>query len=248
MATGTMKSPRFLLTAGVSLILLVAAWISGTIGRLGAALKSLLVQLLEYIQGLDPVLAAVTFVGLYIAATVLFVPGLLITMAGGLLFGVVKGTALVSIASVCGASLAFLIGRYLARDWVAGKTRNSPRFRAIDGAIGKEGAKVVFLLRLSPIFPYNLLNYALGLTRVSFGRYVLASWIGMFPGTLLYVYLGSLAGSIATLATGSGGGGGKSTSQWILFGVGLLATVVVTVYVTRIARRALNQQLAVSAR
>ena len=148
--------------------------------------------------------------------------------------------ALVSLASVIGASFAFLIGRYLARNWVAKKTEGSPRFRAIDEAIGKEGAKVVFLLRLSPIFPYNLLNYALGLTRVSFGRYLLASWIGMFPGTLMYVYLGSLAGSIAALATG---GGEKTTSQWILFAVGLLATVVVTIYVTKVAKRALDRQL-----
>ena len=122
--------------------------------------------------------------------------------------------------------------------------RASPRFRAIDEAIGKEGPKIVFLLRLSPIFPYNLLNYALGLTRVKFGSYVLASWIGMLPGTLMYVYLGSLAGSIATLATGSGDE--KTISQWILFGVGFLATILVTVYVTKIAKRALHDKLAVS--
>jgi uncharacterized membrane protein YdjX (TVP38/TMEM64 family) len=201
-------------------------------------------QCLEYIQALDPGLTAITFVGLYIASTVLFFPGLLITMAAGLLFGPLKGTALVSLGSVTGASLAFLIGRYLARNWVSKKTKSSPRFRALDEAIGKEGAKVVFLLRLSPVFPYNLLNYALGLTRVKFGSYLLASWIGMLPGTLLYVYLGSLAGNIASLATGTGPE--KPTSQWTLFGVGLLATIIVTVYVTKIAKRALNSQLAVT--
>ena len=235
-----MKSPRFLITAGIGIILLAVGWFTGVLGRVGTELKSFVLQSLEYIQSLDPLYAAVTFIGLYIVATVLFVPGLLITMAAGVLFGVVKGTALVSIGSVIGASLAFLIGRYVARDWVAKRIEGSERFRAIDEAVGKEGAKIVFLLRLSPIFPYNLLNYALGLTRTNFGGYVLASWIGMLPGTLLYVYLGSLAGSVAALATGTGE---KTTGQWALFGVGLLATGAVTVYVTKIAKRALNRQL-----
>lgn len=238
-----MKSPRILLPAALTLLVLALGWFTGILSNAGTSLKTFLVHCLEDIEGLDPALASVTFIGLYIAATVLFVPGLLITMAAGLLFGVVKGTLLVSLASVTGASLAFLIGRYFARDWVSRKTAGSPRFRAIDEAIGKEGAKVVFLLRLSPVVPYNLLNYALGITRVSFGRYVAASWIGMLPGTVMYVYLGSLAGSIASLAAGSGSE--KTTSQWALFGVGLLATVVVTVYVTRIARRALAAQLSV---
>ena len=239
-----MKSPRFLLTAALAGLVLGVGWFTGAFGKIGASLKTLLVQCLEYIEGLDPAFAAITFVGLYIAATILFVPGLLITMAAGILFGPIKGTALVSLASVTGAALAFLIGRYFARNWISRRTEKSPRFRAIDEAIGKEGPKIVFLLRLSPIFPYNLLNYALGLTRVKFGSYVLASWIGMLPGTLMYVYLGSLAGSIATLATG--GGHAKTNSQWILFGVGLLATILVTVYVTKIAKRALHDQLAVS--
>ena len=239
-----MKSPRLLLTAALALLLLGGAWLSGALGRVSTSLKNALVQCLEYIQALDPGLAAIPFVGLYITATVLFFPGLLITMAAGLLFGPLKGTALVSLGSVTGASLAFLIGRYLARNWVSKKAKSRPRFRALDEAIGKEGAKVVFLLRLSPVFPYNFLNYALGLTRVKFGSYLLASWIGMLPGTLLYVYLGSLAGNIASLATGTAPE--KSTSQWTLFGVGLLATIIVTVYVTKIAKRALNSQLAVT--
>lgn len=236
-----MKSPRFLISAAVTALLIGIAWLSGLLGKISIWVKDVLVDSLKYIEALDGPTAALTFVGLYIAATVLFVPGLLITMAAGLLFGPIKGTVLVSVASVVGASLAFLIGRYLARSWISKKTENSPRFRSIDEAIGKEGSKIVFLLRLSPIFPYNLLNYALGLTRVKFGSYVLASWIGMLPGTLMYVYLGSLAGNIASLATGTGSE--KSATQWVLFGVGLLATIAVTVYVTRIAKRALNAEL-----
>lgn len=234
-----MKSkPLALLALGIGLV--VVAWLTGALGRLGASLKSLLLDCLEYIQGLDPTVASLTFVALYIAATVLFVPGLLITMAAGLLFGLVHGSLLVSVASVAGASLAFLIGRYLARDWVTKKVSDNSRFLAIDEAIGAQGAKVVFLLRLSPIFPFNLLNYTLGLTRVSFGQYVLASWIGMLPGTVMYVYLGSLAGSVAELAAGREE---KTPGQWALLGVGLIATIAVTLVITRLAKRALDERL-----
>lgn len=231
-----MKSkPLALLALIIGLIIVGTA--TGVLGNL----RSALTHCLEYIEGLDPTVASFTFVGLYIAATVFFVPGLLITMAAGLLFGVVHGSALVSVASVTGASLAFLIGRYFARDWITKKAAHNSRFQTIDEAIGTQGAKVVFLLRLSPIFPFNLLNYTLGLTRISFGQYFLASWIGMLPGTIMYVYLGSLAGSVAELAAG---GGEKTSGQWVLFGVGLLATIAVTVVITRLAKRALDDRLA----
>ncbi|NNM30317.1 MAG: TVP38/TMEM64 family protein, partial [Akkermansiaceae bacterium] len=211
-------------------------WLDGLASRL----KDWTLQALGSIEGLDPVHAGVVFIGLYIAATVLFVPGLLITMAAGVLFGVLKGTLVVSLASVVGASLAFLIGRHLARDRIARKIEGHPRFEAVDEAVAADGARIVFLLRLSPVFPFNLLNYALGLTRIPFWHYVGASWIGMLPGTVMYVYLGSLAGSLAGLAAG---GQEKTPAQWVLYGLGLAATVIVTVYVTRIAKRALNREL-----
>lgn len=204
-------------------------------------MKDLITQVLEYINSLDPVLAPAVFVMAYIAATILFLPGLIITMASGLFFGLWKGTLLVSIASVIGASLAFLLGRTVARKWVAKKIDANPRFQAIDEAIAKEGAKIVFLLRLSPLFPFNLLNYALGLTKVPFAHYVIASWIGMLPGTILYVYLGSLAADLSSLATG---GQEKTPLEWTALGVGLLATVLVTTYITKVARKALNNSVA----
>jgi len=183
---------------------------------------------------------ALIFIGLYILATVLFVPGSLLTLGAGFVFGVVLGTVYVSIGSVIGATLAFLLGRYLARDWVRGKVETNPRFRAIDDAVGREGWKIVGLTRLSPIFPYNLLNYAYGLTKVSLRGYFLASWIGMLPGTVMYVYIGSLAADLATLGTGTRT---RTPLEWALYGVGLAATVVVTVLVTRLARRALRQRI-----
>ena len=236
-----LKSPRTLILLTLMAAAALAGWLGGLFGKFSSWAKSILVPFLESIERLDPLLTAITFAGLYIAATVLFVPGLLITMAAGVLFGPFKGTVIVSLASVTGASLAFLIGRYLARGWITRKTADSPRFRAIDEAIGREGGRIVFLLRLSPLFPYNMLNYGLGLTRVRFGSYFIASWVGMLPGTFMYVYLGSLAGSIASLASGTGDG--KTTSQWTLSGIGLLATIVVTILVTRIARKALHGEL-----
>jgi uncharacterized membrane protein YdjX (TVP38/TMEM64 family) len=145
----------------------------------------------------------------------------------------------VSVASTTGAALAFLVGRFLARDWVASKVSGREKFQAIDRAVQKEGFKIVLLTRLSPIFPFNLLNYGYGLTGVSFRSYVLASWIGMLPGTVMYVYFGSLARNVAAVAAGRE----KTTLEYVFYGLGLLVTVAVVVLVTRAARGALRDEL-----
>ena len=176
-----------------------------------------------------------TFIMLYILATVLFIPGLILTMGAGFVFGVLQGSVYVSIASTLGASLAFLIGRYLAREWVSRKIESNEKFTTIDEAVAREGWKIVGLLRLSPVFPFNLLNYSLGVTMVSFRDFFLASWIGMIPGTVMYVYIGSLAGDLAALGTET-----RSRTPAV---VGLVATVLVTVCVTRIARKALEKKV-----
>ena len=176
------------------------------------------------------------FVALYVLATVLFVPGSVLTLGAGALFGVVRGSVFVSISATLGATAAFLVGRYLARDAIARKIAKSDKFAAIDRAVADEGWKIVLLTRLSPLFPYTLLNYAFGLTRVKLGHYVLASWIGMMPGTVMYVYLGSLVNV-------SAGHRQRTTGEWVLYGVGLLATVAVTVFVTRLARKALARKI-----
>jgi uncharacterized membrane protein YdjX (TVP38/TMEM64 family) len=193
-------------------------------------------RLLDYIAGLDPVWAPVAFIVLYIFATVLFIPGSLITLAAGFLFGVVQGSIYVSIASTAGAALAFLIGRYVARDWIGRKIESNPKFAAIDEAIGRDGPKIVFLLRLSPVFPFNLLNYGLGLTRIPFWKYVGASWLGMLPGTILYVYIGSLFKNLADIA---GGDRVKTPTEWVFYGLGLVATLGVTIYITKVAKKAM---------
>jgi uncharacterized membrane protein YdjX (TVP38/TMEM64 family) len=197
--------------------------------------QDLLRRSLDWIAGLGPV-GVVAFIAIYILSCVFMLPGSVLTLGAGAVFGVVKGSVIVSVASTLGATAAFLVGRYLARDRVARMIEGNGRFRAIDEAVGREGWKIVGLTRLSPAFPFNLLNYAYGITTVSLRDYFFASWIGMLPGTVMYVYLGSLAGSLATLG---GQGGGRTPAQWALYVVGLLATVAGTGSVTRIARAAL---------
>lgn len=173
----------------------------------------------------------------YAAAVVAFVPASLLTLAAGALFGVTAGTAYAFAAAVLGSSGAFLVSRHLARARFEQRFAASPRFRAIDGAIAAQGRRIVFLLRLSPAFPFNLLNYALGLTRVSLADYLVAS-LGMLPGTLLYTYSGRIVGDVALLASGAGRPGGAL--RWALVGVGLAATAAATWLLSQAARRALD--------
>lgn len=208
-----------------------------------AALKYFHVQILlkdalEWVAGLGA-WGPVIFIVIYILACVFFIPGSILTLGAGFVFGVVKGSIVVSIAATLGATCAFLVGRYIARGWVVKRIRGNPKFASIDEAVGKEGWKIVGLTRLSPVFPFVLLNYAYGLTRVSLRDYFFASWIGMLPGTVMYVYIGSLAGDLALLGAG---GRARTPAEWTLYLVGLLATVAVTVYVTRIARAALKKK------
>ncbi|WP_414541650.1 TVP38/TMEM64 family protein [Nostoc sp. CCY0012] len=194
---------------------------------------------LQWIDGLGAV-GALAFILLYIVATVAFLPGSILTLGAGVVFGVVWGSLYVFIGATIGATAAFLVGRYLARGWVAKKIAGNQKFRAIDEAVGREGLKIVLLTRLSPIFPFNLLNYAYGVTGVSLKDYILAS-IGMIPGTIMYVYIGSLAGSIATIGTESQPG--NLGVQWAIRIIGFIATVAVTIYVTKVARKALEEEV-----
>ncbi len=184
-------------------------------------------------------LAPLAFIGVYIVATIGFVPGSLLTLGAGILFGVVWGSLYVLIGATLGAIGAFLLGRYLVRGWVSSKIAQSPKFQGIDRAVAQEGLKIVLLTRLSPVFPFNLLNYAFGITSVSLKDYALGS-VGMVPGTVLYVYVGSLGGTLAQL-------GSKIEPnpllQWMIRAIGFAATLAVTIYVTRLAQRELAKEL-----
>ena len=196
-------------------------------------------EALAWISGLGP-LGPIMFIGLYIVACVFLLPGAILTLGAGAVFGFAQGAIAASIGATLGATCAFLVGRYLARDWVARRVAGNPRFAAMDEAVAREGWKIVFLTRLSPVFPFNVLNYAFGLTRVGLKDYFFASWLGMIPGMFMYVYLGSLAGDLASLGAG---GHQRGLGEWLLYGVGLVATVAVTVFITRLAREALAKKI-----
>jgi uncharacterized membrane protein YdjX (TVP38/TMEM64 family) len=195
--------------------------------------------LAERLRSTGP-LGVLLFVAAYVVSTVAFLPGAILTLVAGFAFGPFWGLAIASPASVAGATSAFLLGRTLLRGWAEKRVGGSPRLRAIDSAVGREGFKIVLLLRLSPLFPFNVLNYALSLTRVKLRAFVLASFLGMLPGTAMYVYLGSLAPAAAELASAGGGGG---TARTVLYVAGLVATIAVAAIGTRAARRALAAEL-----
>jgi uncharacterized membrane protein YdjX (TVP38/TMEM64 family) len=217
---------------------LLAALVAGLLaaGRF-LPLKEYLLALLAWTQRLG-FWGPVVVVLFYILACILFLPGSILTIGAGFLFKFALGTATVSVGATLGACAAFWVGRTVAREWVAKKIGGNPKFAAIDEAVGREGFKIVLLTRLSPVFPFNLLNYAFGLTRVRFGSYALASWIGMLPGTVLYVYIGSAARSLADAAVG---GGAQPAAQRIFFWGGLVIAAAAAVLIVRIARRALRQ-------
>jgi uncharacterized membrane protein YdjX (TVP38/TMEM64 family) len=198
-------------------------------------LKDYFVAALNWIQSLG-CWGPVVVVLFYIIACVLFLPGSVLTLGAGFIFKLFLGTVTVSIGATLGACAAFWVGRTVARGWVAGRVEGNPKFAAIDAAVGREGFKIVLLTRLCPIFPFNLLNYAFGLTRVRFRSYALASWIGMLPGTIMYVYIGS---GLRSLADAAAGGVRQSLAQRIFFWAGMVVAVGVAAFVTRIARRAL---------
>ena len=185
----------------------------------------------------------VVYALVYVVCALLFVPGSLLTIGAGLVFGPWWGTVIVSAASTATAALAFLIARHLARERVAAAARRNPRFEAIDRAVAEKGWKVVALLRLSPVVPFSLSNYLYGLTPVGFAPYVLTSWIAMLPGTLLYVWLGAAGGAAA-----GAGREERGPLEWAMLGAGLLATVVVTVLLTRAARAQLARMRVEEAR
>lgn len=219
------------------------AKVAGVIAALAAVsaiallppVRSALQRFLEWIADLGP-LGIVVLALAYVPATVLCVPGSALTMGAGFVSGLIKGTIAVSIGATLGASAAFLVGRTFARRRVEAWVGKDPRFEAVDRAIAEKGFKIVLLLRLSPVFPFTVLNYALSVTRISFRQFVLATWIGTLPGTVMYVYVGSALKDLADVAAGRT----PSLGEEAFFVAGLIATVVATVVVTRTARRAMH--------
>lgn len=210
----------------IALLALAGVLAAFALAKFGGRVSAELPRFISWVENLGA-WGPIAFILGYALLVVLAVPGSILTIAAGTVFGVAEGTAYVFVAATIGANLCFLIGRYLARDWVARRIASDARFSAIDRAVGIAGRKIVFLLRLAPAFPFNLLNYGFPLTRVSFLDHFVGS-VGMLPATLLYVYIGSIGGDLLS--------GGWSAPKIALFGV----TALLVVLAVRIARRALN--------
>lgn len=168
--------------------------------------------------------APLAFIGFYAAATVLFLPGAVLTLAAGALFGAVPGALYSLVGATLGATLAFVIARYLAADWVARKAGG--RLKQLIEGVEAEGWRFVAFVRLAPLFPFNLVNYALGLTRIPLVAYAAASFVCMFPGALAYAWLGHTGREALT--------GGDGTIRNALFALALLALVA---FLPRLVRR-----------
>ena len=227
--------PLLIAFSGTFLLITPPAFALESSASTGFNPQTILFNALTWVDSLGSV-GAIAFIIIYILATVAFFPGSILTLGAGVVFGLVLGSFYVFIGATIGATAAFLVGRYLARGWVAEKIQGNNKFQAIDEAVGKEGLKIVLLTRLSPIFPFNLLNYAYGVTGVSLKDYLLGS-AGMIPGTIMYVYIGSLAGNLATIGTSAPAT--NPALPWTIRLIGLIATVALTLYVTKIARQAL---------
>ena len=219
---------RCLKKLSLSLLILAAALSAAFLLRNGEAQR-----LLQRVSS-EP-WGPAAFIAAYAASCVLFIPASILSFAAGAIFGLGRGILWVSIGATLGATAAFLTGRYLARDWVAKRVGADRRFSALDEAMGKEGWRIVLLTRLAPIFPFVLLNYALGLTRVTLKEYVLATWVGILPGASVVVYLGSLAGGAVR-----GENSGTTPAQWAFYALGLAATILLSIKLSRLARKALN--------
>lgn len=193
--------------------------------------KEWLVAFQNYVKGLG-FAGYVLYALVYAVCCVLFVPASVLTLGAGAIYGLGTGTAVVLVGATLGATLSFLLAKSILRKKIEGMTSGNAKFQALDRAIGKEGAKIVFLVRLAPVFPFTYINYAFGLTGVKTLPYVLASFFGMIPGTFAYVYLGSAAATAAA--------GGTSSTQKIIQIVGAVIALVVTFFVARVATRAIK--------
>lgn len=223
-------SPTSLRIPALVLALVVAAALAP---RLGGALF----DFARWVDGLGfwgPVL----FIVGYVVVTVALVPASILTMAAGAIFGLGKGLLLVLIGAFIGGALSFWLARGVAQRPIQKLLAERPGIGRVERAVSVRGRKVIFLLRLSPVMPFGLLNYVCGLTSVRFRDFMIGH-LGIFPGTLLYIYYGTVLGSLAAVASG---GIERGAGYWLVLGLGLVATGVATWQITRIARRALSEE------
>lgn len=222
---------RLILT--IALILLI----SGAIGMFHN--QDLVTPLFDWLQDIGP-WAVPLFILIDLLVVVLVLPGVMVTMAAGFLFGVVAGSLYVVIATSAGASIAFVVARYLFGESWVGYLRTHPRLRLIERDFAIRGWQIVLLTRLIPFFPFKLSNYFFGVTSIGFPAFFAGTVIGIVPFTLTNVYLGSIAADLATLGAS---GGSRSWLDWLVYGGGFVVAVGAAIYVARLAQRALDKSV-----
>ncbi len=216
---------------GLLILLLLAAFV---LALLWVRQSGLLPRALAWISSLGP-WGPIMFILMYIVVAVLLVPASILTFGAGIVFGMAYGSIYVMVAATAASTFAFLIGRHFARDWVERKLGNNQKFKLLDEAAAREGWKIVALVRIAPVFPFGLMSYGFGITRVPFWHYFAATF-AMIPGTLMYIYFGTLVGDLAGLEKGI------KSPPWVKWTIFVLA-VIVTTYAARFARRALARRV-----
>lgn len=243
MPNGTDQRKRY---GGVRWGLLVAGLLVLAVAAHAAGIDEYVIHLVDWVGTLSRHQQELVLVGLYVPAAVLWVPALPLTLVSGWQFKLVTGALVAWIGSILGASAAFLIGRFLARGWVARRLAGHHRFMALDRAVASEGFRVTLLVRLLPGFPYTISNYLFSITRVRFRDYLLATALAMLPHVLLHAYIGASAKSIGELVQRlREGGAPPGPVYWIAFGTGLGIILVTIAYLARLARRVLREAHAI---
>ncbi|KAG5567600.1 hypothetical protein RHGRI_002966 [Rhododendron griersonianum] len=237
--------------AGLFLILLAAITSAFVTLPVEKILKDFLLWVKHDLGPWGPLALAVA----YIPLTVLAVPASVLTLGGGYLFGLPVGFVADSIGATLGATAAFLLGRTIGRSYVISKLKKYPKFQAVAIATQRSGFKIVLLLRLVPLLPFNMLNYLLSVTPVPLGEYMLASWVGMMPITFTFVYVGT---TLKDLSDVTHGWAEVSKTRWVsamppivvvisvvaLMAAGFLISVILMVVTTKVAKASLDKALA----
>ena len=230
-AGGSSTRLRALIGLAVLGTLLVGGLVFARLGEL----ERIVLLMLEWAREAGPA-GQLVMVGAYIVCVVAMLPSFPLTIAAGAIWGTLHGALLVLPVATAGCTLAFVCGRYLFRGVVEARVSKDARFAAVDRATRDQGLLLVTLMRLSPMFPYNVLNYSLGITQVSLGAYVLGSALGMVPVTFMWAHIGATAGELTASSQGAAADDPGVMAVRVL---SVLATIAVMVLVTRIGRRAL---------
>ncbi len=185
-----------------------------------------------WVKDLGPV-GYLVYILAYVVVCVTFLPASPLTIGAGAIFGFVEGAIVVIIGATLGATASFLLGRTIMRRKIEAMAANNAKFRALDRAIAREGGKIVFLVRLAPIFPFAYINFAFGLTGVRLLSYIVATFFGIIPVTLAFVYIADAATRTATAD--------MDTTRLIINIAGVVVAILVTAFVTRVALRAIRK-------